>query len=66
MFAPNSSSPAAPPVEPIRRAGTVHLLLVEVPSLTPRGQVWLEHAKSGAFDAIELQRLLRFEKLSLG
>ena len=66
MFVPNSSSPAAPPVEPFPRADTVHLLLVETPSLTPRGQVWLEHAKSGAFDGIELQRLLRFEKLSLG
>jgi hypothetical protein len=44
----------------------VHLLLVKTPSLTARGRRWLERAQLGAFDGVELQRLIRFEKLSLG
>lgn len=41
-------------------------MLVETPSLTQRGRVWLEREQLGAFDGLELQRLIRLEKLSLG
>jgi len=64
MFARISSAPVAPespaPSEP------VHLMLVKTPSLTQRGRAWLERTQAGVFDGLELQRLIRFEKLSLG
>ncbi len=66
MFAPNSSGPAVPARDSSDRAEPVHLLLVKTPSLTQRGRNWLERSQAGAFDALELQRLIRFEKLSLG
>lgn len=66
MFA---NTPSAPPVAPDTHSSgsePLHLLLVETPSLTQRGRAWLERAQLGAFDGLELQRLIRFEKLSLG
>jgi len=66
MFA---NTPSAPPVAPDTQSAEsepLHLLLVETPSLTQRGRAWLERAQLGAFDGLELQRLIRFEKLSLG
>jgi hypothetical protein len=44
-------------------------MLVKTPSLTPRGRAWLERApaqQSGGFNGLELERLIRLEKLSLG
>jgi len=66
MFASTPSVPVAPATQLEAENEPVHLLLVETPSLTPRGRVWLERAQLGAFDGLELQRLIRFEKLSLG
>ena len=66
MFASISSAPVAPAVEHPVSGQTIHLMLVKTPSLTPRGRVWLERARLGAFDGVELARLIRFEKLSLG
>jgi hypothetical protein len=66
MFERNSSAAASPSAQPPATIDTIHLLLVETPDLTPRGRVWLERAQVGAFDGLELQRLIRLEKLSLG
>jgi hypothetical protein len=66
MFERISSASAAPTVQPPRNVETVHLMLVKTPDLTPRGRIWLERAQVGAFDGLELQRLIRLEKLSLG
>ena len=66
MFAPSSSAPAAPAGERPPKNETIHLMFVETPSLTPRGRLWLERAQVGAFDGVELERLIRLEKLSLG
>jgi len=70
MFARTSSEPVALATQlPQRAAEPLHLLLVETPNLTPRGRAWLEShqaQQSGNFDGLELQRLIRFEKLSLG
>jgi len=67
MFARTSNAPLALPPNPPARSEPLHLLLVQTPSLTQRGRAWLEQrAQFGAFDALELQRLIRFEKLSLG
>lgn len=66
MFAANSSIPGTPAGQRVRGTDTVHLMWVETPSLTQRGRAWLERANLSAFDGIELQRLIRFEKLSLG
>jgi len=60
-----SSAPVAPADQPTRSIDTIHLMLVKTPDLTARGRAWLERAQV-AFDALELQRLIRFEKLSLG
>jgi hypothetical protein len=66
MFERSSGAAASPPAEPPASIETIHLLLVETPDLTPRGREWLERAQVGAFDGLELQRLIRLEKLSLG
>ncbi|HYP99725.1 MAG TPA: hypothetical protein VER96_13715 [Polyangiaceae bacterium] len=66
MFATTPSAPVAPNAQPAAQSEPVHLLLVSTPSLTPRGRVWLERAQLAAFDGLELQRLIRLEKLSLG
>lgn len=66
MFARISSPPVAPAITAPERSEPVHLLLVKTPSLTQRGRAWLERTQAGAFDGLELQRLIRFEKLSLG
>jgi hypothetical protein len=66
MFASTPSTPVAPTTQSAAHSEPVHLLLVETPSLTPRGHLWLERAQLGAFDGLELQRLIRLEKLSLG
>jgi hypothetical protein len=70
MFARISNEPvASDPQPPPVNVETVHLMLVKTPSLTPRGQAWLERAQapqSSAFNPVELERLIRFEKLSLG
>lgn len=66
MFANTTSAPVAPTEQSAVQSQPVHLLLVQTPSLTPRGRVWLERAQLGAFDGLELQRLIRFEKLSMG
>lgn len=66
MFARTLDAPVASPSNPAGRSEPLHLMLVETPSLTQRGRIWLERAQVGAFDALELQRLIRFEKLSLG
>ena len=66
MTARTSSAPAAPSMQPPARSESLHLLFVEPPSLTERGRAWLERTQVGAFNAVELQRLIRFEKLSLG
>jgi hypothetical protein len=61
-----SSAPVAPVVHSPPSTEGIHLMLVETPNLTPRGLLWLERAQVGAFDGVELQRLIRLEKLSLG
>jgi hypothetical protein len=66
MFASTPSAPVAPATQSSAPSEPVHLMLVSTPSLTPRGRVWLERAQLEAFDGLELQRLIRFEKLSLG
>jgi len=66
MFARTSSAPVAPVSNTPARFEAVHLMLVRTPKLTPRGHRWLERAQSGGFDGLALQRLIRFEKLSLG
>ncbi|HYQ28671.1 MAG TPA: hypothetical protein VER04_15675 [Polyangiaceae bacterium] len=66
MFASISSAPVAPAVEHPVSGQTIHLMLVKTPSLTPRGRVWLERARLEAFDGVELQHLIRLEKLGLG
>ena len=60
-----SDAPSAPTVQPSISVEYVHLMLVKTPDLTQRGRAWLERAHS-TFDARELQRLIRLEKLSLG
>ena len=67
MFAQNACAPAAPsssipPLEP----KVVHLMLVRTPRLNPRGLAWLQRSQQGEFDGLQLQRLIRMEKLSLG
>jgi len=66
MFARISSAPLAPATPPPVRTEPLHLMLVKTPSLTQRGRAWLERTQAGAFDGLQLQRLIRFEKLSLG
>jgi hypothetical protein len=66
MFATTPSTPVAATTQSAAQSEPVHLLLVKTPSLTPRGRIWLERAQLGAFDGLELQRLIRLEKLSLG
>jgi hypothetical protein len=66
MVQRTSSEPAAPAPHPQPSGETVHLMFVKTPDLTPRGRIWLERAQLGAFEGIELQRLIRLEKLSLG
>jgi len=66
MFARTPSAPVAPATQAAAQSEPLHLLLVKTPSLTARGRIWLERAQLGAFDGVELQRLIRFEKLSLG
>jgi hypothetical protein len=66
MFARISSAPVEPATQPPARTEPVHLMLVKTPSLTQRGRAWLERTQAGAFDGLELERLIRFEKLSLG
>jgi hypothetical protein len=61
----SSRSPAATPYVPVS-IEPVHLMFVETPRLTPRGWAWLARSQIGDFDGIELERLIRFEKLSLG
>ncbi len=41
-------------------------MFVKTPSLTPRGRRWSERAQAGSFDGLELEQLIRLEKLSLG
>ena len=66
MFACSSNAPVvASPHLPVG-SEPLHLMLVEAPSLTQRGRAWLERAQVGPFDPYALQRLIRFEKLSLG
>jgi|GEM_PF-1303778 len=70
MFASTSSAPIAPST-PARAAQSpcsepLHLMLVPTPSLTQRGRDWLERMKVGPFDGVALERLIRWEKLSLG
>jgi hypothetical protein len=67
MFAKNACAPVAPspsslPYEP----KVVHLMLVRTPRLNPRGLAWLQRSQQGEFDGLQLQRLIRMEKLSLG
>jgi hypothetical protein len=68
MFARNSSAPVVPATQPPARTEPLHLMLVKTPNLTQRGRGWLERrqAQAGTFDGLELERLIRFEKLSLG
>ena len=66
MFARISSAPVAPAPQSLARSEPVRLMLVKTPSLTQRGRTWLERTQAGAFDGLQLQRLIRFEKLSLG
>ncbi len=76
MFAHNACAPvaslpsttsttsvtSAPPSE----QKVVHLMLVRTPRLNPRGLAWLQRSHHGEFDGLQLQRLIRMEKLSLG
>jgi hypothetical protein len=67
MFAQNACAPAAPlsstsSCEP----KVVHLMLVRTPRLNPRGLAWVKRSQQGEFDGLQLQRLIRMEKLSLG
>jgi len=68
MFAQTRRAPVAPhetatlSQDPKR----VHLMLVCTPKLTPRGLAWLHRSQQGEFDGVQLQRLIRMEKLSLG
>ena len=41
-------------------------MLVRTPRLNPRGLAWLQRSQQGEFDGLQLQRLIRMEKLSLG
>jgi hypothetical protein len=67
MFAHNACAPAAPqPAIPPSEQKDVHLMLVRTPRLTPRGLAWLQRSHTGEFDGLQLQRLIRMEKLSLG
>jgi len=66
MFVRIDNAPAAPAVQDSPKGDAVHLMLVETPSLTARGRRWAERAQVGAFNGVELERLIRFEKLSLG
>ena len=66
MIATKSSAPDTPAGQRLPSGSTVHLMWVKTPSLTQRGRAWLERANLTAFDGVELQRLIRFEKLSLG
>jgi hypothetical protein len=66
MFDARSSAPSAPAAQPPPKSETIHLMLVKTPKLTVRGRIWLERAQLGAFDGLELERLIRLEKLSLG
>jgi hypothetical protein len=66
MFASSPTAPVALPTRESVRSEPLHLLLVQTPALNQRGRAWLERAQAGGFDARELQRLIRLEKLSLG
>jgi hypothetical protein len=71
MFAQNACGPATdrpsvPPMPASVEPKVVHLLLVRTPSLTPRGLAWLQRSHTGEFDGLQLTRLIRMEKLSLG
>lgn len=66
MFAKPPSVKIEPATPAAQSSEPLHLMLVKTPSLTQRGRAWLERAQLGAFDGLELQRLIRFEKLSLG
>jgi len=70
MFACTSSAPFASSTQ-ARAAQALcseplHLMLVQTPNLTQRGRDWLERMKVGPFDGVALERLIRWEKLSLG
>ncbi len=68
MFARNACAPVAPPAPSLVstwQPKATHLMLVRTPRLNARGQAWLERSR-GEFDALQLQRLIRMEKLSLG
>ncbi|MET0793153.1 MAG: hypothetical protein ABW061_16655 [Polyangiaceae bacterium] len=66
MFAQNACAPAAPRSSAPPGDSKVHLLLVRTPRLNPRGLAWLQRAQQAEFDGLQLQRLIRMEKLSLG
>jgi len=66
MFADIASAPVAPAIQQLPSSEAVHLMLVRTPKLTPRGRAWLERTQLAAFDGVELARLIRLEKLSLG
>jgi hypothetical protein len=67
MFVQNACAPVAPlPSVPPSEQRVVHLMLVRTPRLTPRGLAWLQRSHNGEFDGLQLQRLIRMEKLSLG
>ncbi len=68
MFAQTFCAPVAPslPASPNQDSKRVHLMLVRTPKLTPRGVAWLERSEQAEFDGVQLQHLIRMEKLSLG
>jgi hypothetical protein len=69
MFAQNACAPVAPHQSSsptVSEPKVVHLMLVRTPRLTPRGLAWVQRSQQGEFDGLQLQRLIRMEKLSLG
>ena len=43
-----------------------HLMLVERPQATPRGLAWARRKDAPVFDGLELESMLRLERLNLG
>ncbi len=68
MFAQTLCAPVAlqTPAPSVQDTKCVHLMLVRTPKITPRGLAWLQRSQQGEFDGVQLQRLIRMEKLSLG
>jgi len=75
VFAEKFSAEEAPtrPLAPLRHSHPVpahrpptRLMLVVSPELPRRGLAWIARHSTVEFDARALQRILRFERLSLG